>query len=100
METLYIGVASGVISFTLAEMKIFEWLREFLNRKSVFFGGLIHCFFCLSFWISAVLCLIYQPNLINQINVVDEIVTYFIVCGISGFVGLIFKCLFRVADGI
>jgi hypothetical protein len=104
METMrgiiLLGIASGVISFTLAEMHIFQGLRSFMNRKSDFFGSLFSCPFCLSFWISGVICMVYKPNVIHQINILDEIITYFIVCGISAFVGLIFKCLFRLADGV
>lgn len=97
METLFLGIASGVISFTIADMAIFERLRTFANR-SKFFGKLIHCYYCLGFYVSALICLIYQPNIINQIAVVDQIITYFIVCGISGACGLLLKCLFKFAD--
>jgi hypothetical protein len=97
METLWFGLASGIISFTIADMGIFERLRTFANR-SKFFGKLIHCHYCLGFYISAIICIIYKPNLINQISVVDQILTYFIVCGISGVCGLIFKVLFWITE--
>ena len=95
---IWLGISAGVISFTIAEMKIFAWLRDLAKKKSRFFGDLLSCFYCVGFWISAVICLIYQPNVINQIPVVDEVLTYFIVCGISGLWGLVMCMLFSLSN--
>ena len=95
---IWLGISAGVISFTLAEMKIFAWLRDLAKKKSRFIGDLLSCFYCVGFYVSAVICLIYQPNVINQIPVIDEVLTYFIVCGISGLWGLVMCVLFSLSD--
>ena len=102
METMsgiiWLGLASGFISFVISEAKIFESLRAWVCRKNVFFGNLIHCPVCVGTWISLFLELIYQPNLFNKIILSDQILTGFVIAYISAIFSLILSKLVDVAN--
>ena len=80
---LWLGLASGIISYIISEAKIFEWLRNWITDKNTFFCHLVKCGFCLGVWVSMILELIYQPNLLNKIPIIDHILTGFIIAIIS-----------------
>lgn len=49
------------ISHYLTEGMIFEDLRVLILNKSEFFGQLVHCFECTSFWVSGLVVFLVQP---------------------------------------
>ena len=100
MNIVYFGLASGIISYTIAEGEVFVEFRKSVLAISLFFGRLVQCFFCLSFWVSGVICIIYLPNAINQVIIIDEILTWFIISLLSVVVGLVLKWLVRLSEGL
>jgi hypothetical protein len=95
---LYMGLASGIISFTISEAKIFEWWRNWIKDKNTFLSDLFNCGFCLSFWVCALLEIIYRPNLFNKIPVVDNILTIFVMTFISGMVWGLLCFIMKMID--
>lgn len=82
-----LSVVTSVISVTLARGLIFEDLRNWVVDKSKFFGTLITCPFCTSFWVAFVLIGVYRPIVTHSgFYPIDLIVTYFLVVGSSSWV--------------
>lgn len=59
------SVAVGVVSLTLTQAAIFEWLRDWVEDRSEFLGELFNCPYCMAHWIALAVMLIYQPMLIG-----------------------------------
>jgi len=95
---LWLGLASGLISFTISEAKIFEWLRDWIKDKNTFLSDLFHCGFCISFWISTILELLYLPNLFNKIIIIDQILTIFVIALISAFTWGLLCLIFKFTN--
>lgn len=47
---LYLSLICASISFTVAESKLFEPLREWTKKRNRFFGELITCGYCFGHW--------------------------------------------------
>lgn len=82
-----LSVVTSVVSTTIARGLIFENVREFVIKKSKFFGMLITCPFCTSFWIAMILTAIYRPILTHSgFYPIDFVVSYFLIVGGASWV--------------
>lgn len=84
---LVIASAIGAITFTISVTSIFKWLRELLSKIHSKIDELIHCPFCLSFWITLILCFFLKRENIFQVTkifIIDYLVFIFAVMGVSG----------------
>lgn len=90
---LILGAATGVISITLTKALIFKDLREAVKARSKWFGKLLSCPFCSSFWIGAIWIGIYQPRALeSSLWPVDLILSVFLDVAVSAvWCGIIFK---------
>lgn len=95
---IWLGAACGIISYIVSEAAVFLWLRKWVYSKSKFFGKLISCGLCFGTWFSFILTALYQPNLFNKIPVLDEILTSFVISGISAFIWISLCLLIKKAD--
>ena len=50
-----IGIAVAWLSVTVSDSRVFAPAREFVGRKSEFFGALVKCGYCTGFWLSLAL---------------------------------------------
>ena len=62
MELLYWTLASFGLSNIIVYGKIFQTQRDYITSHSNFFGSLINCIMCFSFWSGIILSLIYSPS--------------------------------------
>ena len=62
MELLYWTLASFGLSNIIVYGKIFEKQRNWITENSTFFGSLLNCIMCFSFWSGFLLSLIYSPS--------------------------------------
>ena len=96
--TLWLGVASGIISFIIADALIFSTLRIWANKKSLFLGKLLSCGFCVGFYVAGILEMFYQYDLFDTILFLDLILTWFVIAFFSGITWLVLCILFRWAN--
>ena len=50
-----LGIAVAWLSVTVSDSRVFAPAREFVARKSAFFGSLVKCGYCTGFWLSVAL---------------------------------------------
>ena len=62
MELISWTLASFGLSNIIVYGKIFQTQRDYITSHSNFFGSLINCIMCFSFWSGIILSLIYSPS--------------------------------------
>ena len=63
METIfYFTLCSFGLSNIIVYGKIFEKQRNWITEHSTFFGSLLNCIMCFSFWSGILLSFIYSPS--------------------------------------
>lgn len=55
LRLLVLALATSAISVTITRSGLFHGLRSFADRRSRWFGELMHCPYCMSHWVSLVL---------------------------------------------
>ena len=80
---LVLGVVSGFCSFVVADSTLFAPFRKWICNRSDFFGKLFGCGVCCGTWISFGLEIIYQPNIINKIPLLDLLLSAFAMAFVS-----------------
>lgn len=98
MLIIYLGIAVGVISLCIAKAEIFIKVRDwFFNRNYEFLHSLISCPYCLSFWVSLVATIIWQPNLIGT-RIIDLCISYFNIVFVANISQYFFFWLMNKAE--
>ena len=90
LEVVYLGIAASVMSLTVTASELFYPLRSFLRKKlnpestcDSFILGLIKCPFCMGFWISVILTLIYSPQILAGWYPLDLFLTALVISAIA-----------------
>lgn len=97
MGIIWLSTVSAAISFTVADALIFKLVREWIAKKSDFFGHLVCCGYCTSYWIAFALELIFQPNLFD-IKIIGHLLTSFIIAWLSGLQWIVMVILTKKGD--
>lgn len=88
---LFLSLACGFISGTIAKSAFFEPLRQFLffrstNKVVGFLHELVSCPYYLSHWIAFVMVAVWQPRLTNcGYLVVDLAISAFAMIGVASY---------------
>ena len=94
-EVIFLGIASGFMSFIISEAVIFKSLREWIKEKNSFLGKLFSCGLCVGTYISFFLEAVFLPNLFS--GIIGCIVTAFVIGYISATCWIITVILLGVA---
>jgi len=81
MDFIIFLLATIGLTFIITQFYIFKDIREFISKRSIFFGKLFHCPACMGFWCGClikILLLIYSQQLI---------LLSFIIILLYGFIG-------------
>ncbi len=99
-QFLLLGVCCGTISYTLTKGSIFGPLREWMIMRSLWFGKLFTCPYCMSHWAALGAMLVYHPRMIvSNFLTADYLATGFALTGLSAlFVATIFKLFYTKED--
>jgi Protein of unknown function (DUF1360) len=62
LETLEIGITTGVISLTLTKSKLFSPMRKWIRYRSDWLGELVSCPYCTSHWVGGLLVATQHPG--------------------------------------
>ncbi len=61
LQTVEIGITTGVISLTLTKSKMFSPMRNWIRYRSNWWGELVSCPYCASHWVGGLLTLTLRP---------------------------------------
>ncbi len=64
---LEMGVATGVASLTLTRARPLRPIRQWIQKRSQWWGELVGCPYCISHWVAAGLVAWHWPGLYNAI---------------------------------
>ena len=85
-KVLYLSLVTAGISFTITETKLFEPLRNWLEKQITFLARLFNCGYCLGHWVAFLLVAIYQPRLFTSLFfLIDYFFTALVIAWLSGF---------------
>ena len=84
-EIILLSFINASISFTVSESKIFQPLRDWCNKKSIFIGSILTCGYCLGFWVAFALVAIYRPKLFELLWLLDYFLTALVIAWLSAF---------------
>lgn len=59
IDLLVLGLATGTVSVTVAQSRIFQGVRQWIYSWSGWCGKLVSCPYCLGHWVSAGLVLVW-----------------------------------------
>lgn len=82
---LYLALVTASISFTVSEAKIFAPPREWLKKRSHFWGELVSCGYCFGHWVALALVALYRPRLFELWWLLDYFLTALIIAWLSAF---------------
>lgn len=86
METIILlSFVNALISFNIAETKVFEPLRKKIKRVSSYLGDLVSCGYCFSHWVAFILVVIYQPKLFECWWLLDYFLTALVIAWLGAF---------------
>lgn len=96
----YIACVWG-ITHILVSSKIFSPFRNWVLIKSNFFGELLECYQCTSFWVSIVMYFVFDKLSLNTINIkigelnicLDPILYGFIGSGLVSFLSVLLSLM-------
>lgn len=84
MDILILSIATAFIAFTISETKLFTKFRNAIIARNSFFGELVSCGYCLSFWIALFFVLNYKIFVIfSNLIVIDIFVSTAIIAWLS-----------------
>jgi hypothetical protein len=84
IQTVYLSLAVGAMSMTIAKARVFRPLRELITRRSEKLGELISCPYCTSHWVSFIFTAVYFPRiLVTRFVVLDWFVAAMAVVALS-----------------
>lgn len=84
-QVALLSLATASIAFGVSESKLLRPLREWVTRRSRFWGEMISCGYCLGHWAAFVLVVIYRPRLFAAWWVLDYFLTLLIVAWLAAF---------------
>jgi hypothetical protein len=114
LNVVLLAMAVSVISLTVTKTKVFRPLRQWVYSWSKpkpngqsdehgFFGELISCPFCFSFYPTVLLMALYSDklrllsNFAGFLGIIDYVISYFVVvCLASIFTGWIFRSISQI----
>lgn len=82
---IYLGLATSAISVALTRAEISNGLRDWLKKENEFLYKLVNCPFCTSFWVAALLVLIYQPETGHAPLFIELVVSILAIVGVAVF---------------
>jgi hypothetical protein len=82
--SIYLSFITASVSFTVTETKLFKRLREWMKKKSTFFGELFSCGYCFGHWVAFALVAVYQPKIVVAWSPLDYFLTALFIAWLSG----------------
>ncbi len=83
LEVVILSFVTASISFTVSETKAFKPLRE-ITKNVTFLGRLLSCGYCLAYWVSFGLAVIYKPRILNYFWLLDYFLTALVIAWFAG----------------
>jgi len=97
-QIFWLSLMVSTTSMTIAKAKIFEKIREKIEKINFWLGKLISCPYCLSHWISLVFVAAYQPRIIYAYFFLDMAVSLFVIVELATFWSILVCVSMRLMD--
>ena len=97
-QLMYLSFAVASISFTVAEMRLFAPLREWIQQRNPHLGELFLCSYCLGHWVAFGLVAIFQPRLFWFWWPLDYFLTALVIAWLAAFQTAFLSWLMEKAD--
>jgi hypothetical protein len=94
---LYLSFVAASICFAVTETRLFQQFREEIKIRNIFFGKLVSCGYCLGYWVSGGLVVIYTPRLTRVWWPLDYLLSVLIIAWLSAFQWILMCCLMQKA---
>jgi hypothetical protein len=96
-NVLYLSFVTASISFAVTETKLCQRFRESIKRRNIFIGELVSCGYCLGYWVSGGLVVIYTPRLTRMWWPLDYLLAVLIIAWLGAFQWILMCCLMQKA---
>ncbi len=95
VSIIALSVAVATIAITCTKTKISKPVRQWITKKSTWFGDLVSCPYCFGHWVSFVAVAAVRPVVTDSgVFLLDLFVSAMVVTGLSALLcGLIFKAV-------
>lgn len=97
-QIIWLSIITASIAFTLTETKLFLPLREWVSKRSKFFGKLVNCGYCSGHWIAFALVAIYKPRLLDCCVVLDYFLTAIAIAWLGAFQWILMCLLMKKTE--
>jgi hypothetical protein len=94
-EIILLALAVSSVSMTVTTTYIFEWLRTLVSKLGRRFESLIHCPYCLSHWLAAIVTLAWVRGTVGEL-----VVTGFAIVTIASLASLGITHFFLALDAL
>lgn len=94
-EIIILALAVSSVSMTVTTSNAMEWLRSLVSKLGRRFEALIHCPYCLSHWLSAIVTLAWVKGPVSEL-----IVTGFAIITIASLASLGITHFFLALDAL
>src|SRR5512136_928460 len=84
-NVIYLILVTASISFVISEAKVFLPFRDWMKKRSSFFGELFCCGYCLGHWVAFALVAIYRPRIFSSWWLFDYFLTALVMAWLSAF---------------
>ncbi len=95
---LLLSLVSASISFTVTEMFVFKWFRDWAATYGEWPKKLTMCGYCFGHWVTMALMIVYQPRVVNcGTDWIDFCSTWLAMAWLSGAQWISMNILFSKA---
>ena len=74
-QIIWLSVITASVAFTFTETRLLLPFREWVCKRSKFFGKLVKCGYCTGHWVAFILTTIYKPRLFYCCALLDYFLT-------------------------
>ena len=94
-EIILLALAVSSVSMTVATSNAMEWLRSLVSKLGQRFEELIHCPYCLSHWLAAIVTLAWVKGSVSEL-----VVTGFAIVTLASLASLGITHFFLALDAL
>lgn len=97
LELGYLSLATSTITLTITRARVSKPVRNWISKRSPYFGEMINCPFCTSHWVAFILCAIYRPRPFPTRWLLDWFISSMAIVAISSVLSrIVFEAISKI----